>query len=65
MTAVMHQPYFLPWMGYFSKLLYADKFIVLDDASFSKRKFIDRVQIINPSGELMWLGLEISATLTK
>ena len=59
MKAVIHQPYFIPWMGYFSKLVYADKFIVLDNVRFSKRHFIDRVQIINASGELTWIGMNI------
>jgi len=58
-SAVIHQPYFLPWMGYFSKLVYADKFIVLDNVYFSKRKYIDRVQIINTQGQKMWVGLPI------
>lgn len=58
-TAVIHQPYFLPWMGYFSKLVYADKFIVLDSVYFTKRKWIDRVQIINTQGVPMWIGLPI------
>ena len=57
--AVIHQPYFLPWMGYFSKLIYADKFIILDDVDFTKRGFIDRVQIINSQGEPFWIGLPI------
>lgn len=57
--AVIHQPYFLPWMGYFSKLVYAEKFVVLDNVNFSKRHFIDRVQVINAEGEPIWLGMNI------
>jgi hypothetical protein len=57
--ATIHQPHFLPWLGYFSKLVYADKFIVLDNVFFSKRKFIDRVQVINPEGKVLWIGLPI------
>jgi hypothetical protein len=59
MKAVIHQPYFLPWMGYFSKLIYADKFVVLDNVNFSKRHFIDRVQVINSIGEPIWIGLNV------
>jgi WbqC-like protein family len=59
MKAVIHQPYFLPWLGYFSKLVYADKFIVLDNVEFSKRHFIDRTQVINAEGELIWVGMNI------
>ena len=32
--ATIHQPYFLPWIGYFSKLIYSDYFIVLDDVPY-------------------------------
>lgn len=58
-SIVIHQPNFLPWLGYFAKLIYAQKLIVLDNVSFSKRKHIDRVQIINSEGELLWIGFPI------
>lgn len=58
MKIVIHHPYFLPWMGYFSKLVYADKFVVLDDVYFSKRHYIDRTQYINTNGKVAWLGLK-------
>jgi len=64
-TTVIHQPYFIPWLGYFAKLVYADKFIVLDNVYFSKRKFIDRVKIINAQGETMWVGLPIGENFNK
>lgn len=57
-TIVIHRPYFMPWLGYFAKLVYADVFVVMDDVFFTKRHYIDRVQIINPQGELMWLSLK-------
>ena len=57
-TIVIHRPYFLPWLGYFSKLVYADVFVVMDDVLFTKKHFIDRVQVINSEGGLMWLSLK-------
>ena len=57
-TIVIHRPYFMPWLGYFAKLVYADVFVVMDDVFFTKRHYIDRVQIINAQGELMWLSLK-------
>ena len=33
--------------------------MVLDNVYFSKRKHIDRVQIINPQGEVIWIGLPV------
>ncbi|MBK8244324.1 MAG: WbqC family protein [Saprospiraceae bacterium] len=46
-------------MGYFAKLVYADKLVVLDNVYFSKRKHIDRVQIVNMQGEIIWIGLPV------
>lgn len=65
MTAVIHQPYFLPWMGYFSKLVYADKFIVLDNVNFTKGSFIDRTQIVGPNGDLIWLTMPVGQQFKK
>lgn len=58
-SIVIHQPNFLPWLGYFAKLIYAEKLIVLDNVQFSKRKHIDRVQITNSLGEIFWIGLSV------
>lgn len=63
--AVIHRPYFIPWLGYFSKLVYADVFVVMDDVYFTKRHYIDRVQIINPQGEIMWLSLKTGENYNK
>ena len=62
---VIHQPYFLPWMGYFSKLVYADKFIVLNNVKYSARHYLDRTQIINSQGNLMWIKLPIGEPIHK
>jgi hypothetical protein len=52
-------------MGYFSKLVYADKFIVLDNVNYSARHYLERTQIINAQGQLMWIGLPIGEPLKK
>ena len=59
MRAVIHQAYFLPWLGYFSKFAFAEAFIVLDDAFFTKGFFHDRTKIINMQGEVRWIGLPV------
>lgn len=60
MTVVaIHQPNFLPWLGYFHKLLNCDVFIFLDDAQFPRGKsFTSRVLIKSPGGPV-WLTVPV------
>ncbi|MFA4885221.1 MAG: WbqC family protein [Desulfotomaculaceae bacterium] len=60
MTVVaIHQPNFLPWQGYFHKLLSSDIFIFLDDAQFPRGKsFTSRVSI-KSSGGPVWLTVPV------
>ena len=41
----IHQPAYIPWLGYFHKIFYADKFVVHDAVQFSKKSFIKRTLI--------------------
>jgi len=43
MRVAIHQPNFLPWPGYFAKMLAADLLIFLDDVQFSKGSYTNRV----------------------
>lgn len=58
MKAVFHQSYFLPWLGYFSKLEFVDKLVILDDVGF-RRNHIKRVQILSSQGEKQWFCLPV------
>lgn len=58
MKAVFHHIYFLPWLGYFSKLEHADCFVILDNVGF-RRNHIKRVKILNPQGEEYWLCIPV------
>jgi hypothetical protein len=58
-VAVIHKPYFFPWMGYFSKLLHAQVFIVQDNVLASNRVWINRSQIIRPDGQPGYITLPI------
>jgi WbqC-like protein family len=47
----IHQPNFLPWLGYFNKLLRSDIFILYDDVQFPRGKtVVNRVLIKTASG---------------
>ncbi|MCK5920942.1 MAG: WbqC family protein, partial [Methylococcales bacterium] len=36
-TACIHQPDFVPYLGFFQRLLMADVFVILDDVQFIRR----------------------------
>jgi len=57
--AVIHKPYFLPWMGYFSKLLYADVLVLQDNVLASNRVWVNRSKIIRPDGQPGYITLPI------
>ncbi|MEZ8797277.1 WbqC family protein [Vibrio cyclitrophicus 1F53] len=59
MYVTIHQPYFLPWLGYFSKLAYSSHFIVLDDVDFRKRHYLDRTRIVNMHGDVQWINVPV------
>ena len=63
MTVVaVHQPNYLPWLGYFYKIACADVFIFLDDVQFSKNSYINRVRILHAQRS-HWLTIPVSVTL--
>ena len=50
----IHQPNFCPWLGYFSKILRSDLFILLDHVEYNKNGWTNRVRIKTPQGT-QWL----------
>ena len=40
MITTIHQPDFMPWIGYFDKIKNSDILIYLDDVQFSKGSYI-------------------------
>lgn len=65
MRGTIHQAYFLPWLGYFSKLAYSDTFVALDDVQFRKRHYYDRTKIVNMQGEVSWLSLPVGENFKR
>lgn len=59
MIVSIHQPNYLPWLGYFYKILKSDVFIFLDDSQYSKNSFQNRVKIKTQSGS-GWLTQPVS-----
>ncbi len=56
----IHQPNFLPWSGYFHKILKSDKFLFLDDAMVSKKNldYINRSSFLT-SGKIKYFTIPI------
>lgn len=56
---VAMQPYFLPYLGYFSLLVRSEVFVVLDEDQYVPRRWMNRTKIsLDPRDE--WLTLPIS-----
>jgi hypothetical protein len=60
MTVVaIHQPQFLPWLGYFDKLDRSDVFCLLDTVQYKKNEFQNRNRIKTSQG-LQWLTVPVT-----
>lgn len=57
-TIAIHQPNFLPWLGFFEKVKRADVFVVLDHVPFSKGSYTNRVKYLcKSSHKKKWLTI--------
>lgn len=61
MRVAIHQPEYIGYLGYYSKMLNADAWIILDNVQLSKRDFVSRNRIRGPNGPV-WLSVPV---LTK
>ena len=52
----IHQPNYLPWIGFFQKMALADIFVILDIVQFSKDSYTQRTKIRAKEG---WIWLTI------
>ncbi|MHC1750263.1 MAG: WbqC family protein [Cellulosilyticaceae bacterium] len=63
MIVSIHQPHYMPWMGYFYKLLSSDIFILLDNVQYSKNDFINR-NLIKTANGTCYLTVPVNASIT-
>ena len=52
MTIAIHQPNYLPWLGYFYKIYASDIFVFHDNVAYSKRSLTKRCQIRKAKGSM-------------
>ncbi|MFC4438204.1 MULTISPECIES: WbqC family protein [Natrialbaceae] len=60
-TVAIHQPNYLPWLGYFHKLHRSDVFVVLDDVEYTSNSWINRNKIKTPDG-WTWLTVPVRSS---
>lgn len=58
MIVSIHQPNYLPWLGYFYKIANSDIFVIQDNLLYIKKSFINRNTIKTPRGA-QWLTLNV------
>jgi hypothetical protein len=56
MIVSIHQPAYLPWLGYFHRMLISDVHVVLDNVQFEKNSFINRNKVRTHDG---WCWLTV------
>ena len=54
----IHQPHYMPWLGYFNKIINSDVFVILDNVQFVKREFQNRNKIKMKDG-VKWLTVPV------
>ena len=58
MKVAIHQPHFLPWLGYLHRMAQADVFVLLDSVQFERRNYQNRTMIrMNDQGH--WLTVPV------
>jgi len=58
MKIAIHQPQYLPWIGYFDKLDRADIFVLLDDVQYKKNEWQNRNRI-KTAGSVQWMTVPV------
>ena len=57
-TAAIHQPNYIPWLGYFFKIAHSDRFVFLDTVGYPGGSLVNRNSIKTPCGSA-WLTIPV------
>jgi hypothetical protein len=58
MIVGIHQPHFLPWLGYLHRMAQVDVFVLLDHVQFERRNYQNRT-MIRMNDEARWLTVPV------
>jgi len=58
MIVAVHQPQYLPWLGYFDKIDQADIFVILDNVQYKKNEYQNRNRIKTAQG-WQWITVPV------
>jgi len=58
MIVAIHQPHFLPWLGYLHRMMRVDLFVLLDHVQFERRNYQNRA-LIRLEDEARWLTVPV------
>jgi hypothetical protein len=58
MKVAIHQPHFLPWLGYLHRMAQVDLFVLLDHVQFERRNYQNRT-MIRMNGVGHWLTVPV------
>jgi hypothetical protein len=58
MIVAIHQPHFLPWLGYMARMQQADLFVLLDHVQFERQNYQNRVLIKTGEGP-RWITVPV------
>jgi hypothetical protein len=61
MKAVIMQPYFYPYIGYFQLIQAADRFILFDDVQYIRHGWINRNRILKPGEGCQFIIMPLAA----
>jgi hypothetical protein len=64
LIVAIHQPHYLPWLGYLHRMARADVFVVLDHVQFERRNYQNRC-LIRMEGEERWLTVPVVQSSQK
>ncbi len=64
MIISIHQPQYLPWLGYFDKIERSDVFVFLDNVQFKKNEWQNRNKIKTSEG-WQWLSVPVIHSFTQ